>query len=333
MLQALGAGGALAEPLTPAEEALLLKFYEAKVQAVCRELRLPLKVLGAAVTYIKRFYVARSALDVDPQAAALTCLYLACKAEECYLSAAELGRLSGMPAEVLLRHEIQVLQGLGFDLLVHAPHRAVDGCLAEVEACRAEAGDADCDGLAALVPEQMQRARAAAYGAADALMLTDAPLLYTPGQLGLAAARSGFAKAGVKLRAFVGRTVRKALPASAAAAAVEEAERRLLAALGAIDALGASGAEPVQQQDVVAIDRKLKACRSPLLEASSEAARQAAEAKAKAKADKAARKAAKSAEERASREADLGILGDAAGGGDAAGEQQRKRPRQEGGEG
>lgn len=332
------AGAAAGEPITLAEEASLVKFYEAKVQSVCRELRLPRKVLGTAVTYLKRFYAAASALDHHPLPIALACLYLACKAEECYLSAAELGRLSGTPAEVLLRQELPVLQGLGFDLLVHTPHRAVDGCFAEVEACRGGGGgggeDDDVDGLRAVGEEAVGRARAAAYAAADALLLTDAPLLHTPGQLGLAATRSGFNKVGVKLQAFVGRAARRALPEGAPAAAAQRAQRRLAALLAQVDALGAAGSAAVPQEEAAAIDRKLKACRSPLLDASSEAAQAAAAGKAAAKAAKAERKAARRADAQAGREAEVGVgpLGAAPAGlqaSEAEGQpQQRKRARE-----
>ena len=42
--------------------------------------------------------------------------------------------------------------------------------------------------------QQVADAKRAARAAADALMLTDAPLLFPPGQLALAAMRSGFNK-------------------------------------------------------------------------------------------------------------------------------------------
>ena len=45
-----------------------------------------------------------------------------------------------------------------------------------------------------LTEQQVADARRAARAAADALLLTDAPLLFPPGQLGLAAMRSGFNK-------------------------------------------------------------------------------------------------------------------------------------------
>ena len=45
-----------------------------------------------------------------------------------------------------------------------------------------------------MTEQQLSDARRAARAAADALLLTDAPLLFPPGQLGLAAMRSGFNK-------------------------------------------------------------------------------------------------------------------------------------------
>ena len=60
-------------------------------------------------------------------------------------------------------------------------------------------------GMSTLAPEQLERVRAAAYAAADALMLSDAPLLHAPGRLALAALRSGFNK--VRSAGGAGRAV------------------------------------------------------------------------------------------------------------------------------
>lgn len=43
------------------------------------QLRLPRRVLGTALSYLKRIYVSHSCLEHDPQQLLLTCLYLACK--------------------------------------------------------------------------------------------------------------------------------------------------------------------------------------------------------------------------------------------------------------
>lgn len=48
-------------------------------QHVCRELKFPRRVLGAALTYLKRVYLTCCCLEQDPQQLLLTCLYLACK--------------------------------------------------------------------------------------------------------------------------------------------------------------------------------------------------------------------------------------------------------------
>ncbi len=58
-----------------------------------------------------------------------------------------------------------------------------------------EAQDASSSAaLQDITEQQMANAKKAARAAADALMLTDAPLLFPPGQLALAAMRSGFNK-------------------------------------------------------------------------------------------------------------------------------------------
>jgi cyclin H len=51
------------------------------LQHVCRELKLPRRVLGAALTYLKRIYLSCCCLEQDPQQLLLTCLYLACKVD------------------------------------------------------------------------------------------------------------------------------------------------------------------------------------------------------------------------------------------------------------
>ena len=47
--------------------------------------------------------------------------------EDCYISAAELSRLTGLPQELLLRNELVLLEGLRFDCIVFSPYRAAEG--------------------------------------------------------------------------------------------------------------------------------------------------------------------------------------------------------------
>lgn len=266
-------GSGQVQPPSLDEELLLLKYYQATIQHMCQELRFPRKVLGTSVQYLRRFYLANSTLDHDPQHIVVTCLYLACKIEDCYISAAELSRLTGLPQDILLKSELALLEGLRFDFIVFSPYRAIDAILEELAGCRRGAaapnssnaitGDLPPDsssldeGIVSLSNENMTTAKKSAIAAADALMLTDAPLLYTPGQLALAACRSGLSKVGVKsVPTLISRMVLQAKKApdgggrSAGTATDVELQQHLLEALTALDLLGAAGArKPVKEEE------------------------------------------------------------------------------------
>jgi hypothetical protein len=64
----------------------------------------------------------------------------------------------------------------------------------DLEECQREGGALD-EALQGLRGDALKQAQAAARAAVDALMLSDAPLLFPPGQLALAAMRSGCNKA------------------------------------------------------------------------------------------------------------------------------------------
>lgn len=113
--------------------------------------------------------------------------------EESYISAAELARLCGIKASAILNSELPVLQTLRFDLAVSSPYRALAGFVEEARA-RAQRPGAVEPSLVGLQESTAQSAHRAALAAVDALMLTDAPLRFSPGQLALAALRSGFNK-------------------------------------------------------------------------------------------------------------------------------------------
>ena len=54
------------------EEALLLRFYAGKAQAMCRAFQFPPKVAAAATAYLARFYTGCSVLDHHPRDIMLT---------------------------------------------------------------------------------------------------------------------------------------------------------------------------------------------------------------------------------------------------------------------
>lgn len=168
---------------------------------MCRELRLPAKVLSTSLIYLKRYYSQNSIIDCDPQRLSLTCLYLACKIEECYISAGELGRLTGVPAEIMLRTELTLLQGLQFDLIVFSPYKALKGFWWDISNKRDKkksgnrsSNGSDEEDVVMLTCDQqaLDGGMTRAHSIIDELLLTDIPLMFPPGVIALAALCIGF---------------------------------------------------------------------------------------------------------------------------------------------
>ncbi|XAR69937.1 hypothetical protein NMG60_11001716 [Bertholletia excelsa] len=234
------------KPLKTEEEGLLRAFYEFKIQDVCDAFKFPRKIQATAIIYFKRFYLQWSVMEHHPKDIMLTCIYAACKAEENHVSAEELGKGIEQDHQVILNNEMIVLQSIGFDLIVYAPYRALDGFINDVEEF-IQAND-----------EQLQMLKdmhETAKAGADKIMLTDAPLLFPPGQLALAALyRSN------KLHRLLDfeRYLRSLLERQHPAHSISE----LTVALNAIDSM-VNKQETPTATDVKHIDRKLRSCRDP----------------------------------------------------------------------
>jgi len=350
----------LADPPTRADEAILLSFYAHRALAIAVALRLPRSVAAAGAAFTARFFLGASALEHDPREVTVAALYLAAKVEEAYISADRLGAaLAGesggvastttaAPGAAILRREPALLAGLGFDLVTHTPHRAVEGLFADVMAVRSTPGGADALGepLASAPAAALAKAHGAALASANVLSASDAPLLYPPGQLALAALQSGLRKAGIAGSAAYVRRV-AGVGAGAAGAALRPGARlpspplttptpdpadlqALEAALSALDALGTAAATCPTAEDARAADARLRRARSVLLEkARGEAAARDAAAKAARETKVAAARAAASARE----EALLGVMPEvgAAPAGDDGGVGKRRRSDAAGG--
>ncbi|RLN39506.1 hypothetical protein C2845_PM01G28870 [Panicum miliaceum] len=98
--------------------------------------------------------------------------------EENHVSAEELGKGIQQDHQIILNNEMILLKTLDFDLIVYAPYRSIEGFVDDLEGfCRED--------NSAL--QRLKELHQTAISYADKMMLTDAPLLYTPGQLALAA--------------------------------------------------------------------------------------------------------------------------------------------------
>uniref|UniRef100_A0A383VC47 Cyclin-like domain-containing protein n=1 Tax=Tetradesmus obliquus TaxID=3088 RepID=A0A383VC47_TETOB len=265
-------------PVSVADEAALKLFYQVKLKAICEQLKMPSKVLHAALLFFKRFYVASSCLEHDPMRVMPTAIYLACKVEEAYRSAESLAKAIGIEAGPVLRFEVPLLQGLKFDLVLHSPYRALAGLFKELDELRSQQSPLLDPQLLAAPPEAVDKARGRARAAADSLLLTDAPLLHAPGVIAAAALRSAFRKLQLPCHQFLRHVAQRGMQQQMAASAVggrsssssnggngsldaAAAEQQLLASMAAVDDLAVRQGqidEAALQQKATDVDRIIK---------------------------------------------------------------------------
>ncbi|XP_078431921.1 cyclin H;1 isoform X2 [Wolffia australiana] len=228
------------------EERLMRIFYEKKIQEVCSAFKFPHKIQATAIIYFKRFYLHWSVMEHHPKHIMLTCVYASCKIEESHVSAEELGKGIEQDHQVILDNEMTVFQGLGFDLIVYAPYRSIEGFVVDME---------NFFGATDSQLEMFKEMKDSAISVADMIMLTDAPLLFPPGLLALASLhKSNQLHRVVDFERYLEDLAsRRSLPHGA---------QELIEPIEAISALVNTLHVPTTH-DMKYIDRKLKSCLDP----------------------------------------------------------------------
>ncbi|KAL9662305.1 hypothetical protein QQ045_027138 [Rhodiola kirilowii] len=235
-----------AKPLNVDEEKLLRAFYEYKIQDACQAFNFPHKIQATALLYFKRFYLQWSVMQHYPKNIMLTCIYAACKIEENHVSAEELGKGISQDHQMILNNEMIVYQSIDFDLIVYAPYRSVEGFVDDMEVFY----QADNGQL-----QKLEDLKNTAKAEVDKSMLTEAPLLFPPGQLALAALRrSNNLHRVVDFESYLTRILARQNFAHTLS--------ELMEALDAIDIWTAKYYIPTAEE-LKRIDRKVKSCLDP----------------------------------------------------------------------
>lgn len=236
------------KPLNCEEEQLMRVFYEQKIQEVCGAFKFLHKIQGTAIIYFKRFYLQWSVMEHHPKHIMLTCIYASCKVEENHVSAEELGKGIQQDHQMILNNEMVVLQSLGFDLIVYAPYRAIEGFILDMEEF-VQAGDVE--------QNKLKELREAASLEVDKAMLTDAPLLFSPGQLALSALRrSNEVLNVIDFERYLERVLSRQRHAHSIS------QTQLIESLNNIEFLAGKLVIP-SAKDMRHIDRKLRNCLDP----------------------------------------------------------------------
>lgn len=166
--------------LTPEEERVIYKHYEFTLKDFCKKFQppVPRSVIGTSFHYFKRFYLNNSVMDYHPKHMLVTCVYLACKVEEFNVSITQfVSNLRGdreKATDIILSHELLLMQQLKYHLTVHNPYRPLEGLLIDIKTrCRQFP---DPEKLRALMDDFLDRT-----------LFTNAMLLMAPSQIALTA--------------------------------------------------------------------------------------------------------------------------------------------------
>lgn len=186
--------------LTAAEEAVLVSFYVSKLPALIgpgaeiRRLRRESKVLATAAALYRRFYLSNSVMLFDPKVVMVAAAFLGSKVEDAtadvrYLEEGTAAMNAAVLTAEIVTAEVALLAGTHFHLLCFHPYKAVLALTEDLRTfLKTAAGKR-------VVPEQEHQLTGqdlkpmydAARNILDDVVVSDIPLLYSPGQIGLAA--------------------------------------------------------------------------------------------------------------------------------------------------
>ncbi|KAK9469015.1 cyclin-like protein [Lipomyces arxii] len=164
------------EFLNAEEEYDLVTYYCGKAQDLAGVYKLPSHIKATAIAYIKRFYLKYSVMDYHPKNIMYTCLFLATKAENHFISIDKFAEpLPKVTPESILELEFTVAQALSFTLLIHHAFNAIHGYFLDIQTLFSDRID------------QIGSAHDSARKLVNDSLFSDAVLLFTPPQIALAA--------------------------------------------------------------------------------------------------------------------------------------------------
>jgi cyclin H len=187
------------------EESLLVSFYVSKLpslmgpQAQIPRLRRESKIPATAALLLRRFYLSNSVMVYDPKTIMVAAAFLAAKVEDAmtdvrYLEEGTNAMNAPVTQAEIIPAEIALLSGIHFDLLCFHPYKAVLAITEDLRTyLKSEKGRTlvrwtkDTTSDRAIIGQDLKPMHDAAQRIVNDVIVSDIPLLYTPGQVGLAA--------------------------------------------------------------------------------------------------------------------------------------------------
>lgn len=227
---------------------------------------------ATAITLFKRFYILHTVMDYDPRVFLMTALFLACKVEGSALSLKEyLSKVPNAPsADRMMDLETQLCTGLRFQLKVHHPFSPLHGFFLDFQVFLQGLGVGDVskneadekDTLANRMAVLVEAFHKATERVTQSL-LTDACLLYSPSQIGLACLSWSLSSSSSKGKDV--KSIEKAFDSYLSQTWRDEKPETVLQLrqrLDEINRLIEEGAAGTSTEMARSVDAKLKRCRN-----------------------------------------------------------------------
>jgi cyclin H len=189
--------------LNPAEEALLVSFYCSKLPSLIGpmsqvpRLRREPKVTATAALLLRRFYLSNSVMVYDPKSIMVAAAFLAAKVEDAtteikYLEEGTNLMNAPVTQAEIIHSEIDLIRGNNFDLLCYHPYKAVLSLTEDLRTyLKSKKGRSlvhfQNGNQRPIVGQDLKPMHDDAAKLVNDIIVSDIPLLYTPGQVGLAA--------------------------------------------------------------------------------------------------------------------------------------------------
>ncbi|ODQ79991.1 hypothetical protein BABINDRAFT_36796 [Babjeviella inositovora NRRL Y-12698] len=122
------------EPLTPDEENAIVTFYARKIPNTGQFFQMNSQIKATGIAFFRRFYLVNSVMEFHPKLILHTCLYLASKSENHFISINSYSkRIPKSTPESLLRFEFDITTALQFSLMCHHPYKAMYGFYLDIQ--------------------------------------------------------------------------------------------------------------------------------------------------------------------------------------------------------
>ncbi|KAF8004863.1 hypothetical protein HF325_000320 [Metschnikowia pulcherrima] len=167
------------------EEQRYLHFFGQQIVQICAHFKMPTQVKATAISFFRKFYLVNSVMEYRPRNILYTAVFLAAKLENYFISIDTFClRLPKTKPEDILGLEFIILLALKFSLLVHHAFRPLYGFFLDFQLLLLHPAPAMYDVNVDTIGQLYDRAKTWLN---DHALLSDAPFLYTPPQIALAA--------------------------------------------------------------------------------------------------------------------------------------------------